>query len=193
MEDSPTPASSPEIPAQEPDRRKFVQKTACIALGGAATLGPVAAGVTVLLNPLFKESQAGLKVRITSLDALPTGGAPQLFKVSAERKDGWTRHPLTDIGSVFIQRIGEGTTPADFIAFNATCPHLGCAVEFLQDSNEFSCPCHLSTFATTGEIKNAGSPSPRGLDSLEITIKDTEVWITYLNFKANITEKIAIV
>ena len=83
MEDSPTPASSPEIPAQEPDRRKFVQKTACIALGGAATLGPVAAGVTVLLNPLFKESQAGLKVRITSLDALPTGGAPQLFKVSA--------------------------------------------------------------------------------------------------------------
>lgn len=197
MEDSPTPeadtpASPPEIAPSDPDRRDFMQKAACVALGGAATLGPVAAGVTVLLNPLFEESQAGLKVRITSLDALPIGGAPQLFKVSAERKDGWTRHPLTDIGSVFIQRIGEGTTSADFIAFNATCPHLGCAVEFLQGSGEFSCPCHLSTFATTGEIKNAGSPSPRGLDSLDVTVKGSEVWITYLNFKANIPEKIAI-
>ncbi|MFT5190177.1 MAG: menaquinol-cytochrome c reductase iron-sulfur subunit [Verrucomicrobiales bacterium] len=185
--------SSEHIPNEsdgpQPDRREFLQKAACVVLGGAATLVPVGAAVTVLVSPMFEKTEGGLKVRLTSLDALPAGGPPQLFKVVSERKDAWTRHDISEIGSVFVQRVGDGTAPEDFHVFSASCPHLGCAVEYLADQGNFSCPCHSSTFAASGEVLNPESPSPRGLDSLVAEVKEGDLWIEYVNFKANIKEK----
>lgn len=180
-------------PEPDPDRRDFMQKAACVALGGVATLVPAGVGVTVLVSPLFEEGAGGLWVRLTSVEGLQANGAPQLFKVMAERKDGWTRHPLTEVGSVFVQRTGEGTATEDFQVFNASCPHLGCAVEYLGEDDNYSCPCHSSTFALTGEVLNPDSPSPRGLDALQSEVRGGDLWVEYLNFKANIKEKQAIV
>ncbi len=192
MDTTPPPENVPETSESEPDRREFLQKAACVALGGAATLVPVGAGVTVLVSPVFEESAGGLLVRLTAVEALQPKGAPQLFKVVAERKDGWTRHPLTEIGSVFVQRVGEGEAVEDFQVFNASCPHLGCAVEYLAEEGNFSCPCHSSTFASTGEVLNPDSPSPRGLDSLRVEIREGDLWVEYLNFKANIKQKLPV-
>lgn len=193
--DTPPPetAVEPSSPPPEQDRRDFLQKAACVALGGAVTLVPAGVGITVVMSPLFEETSGGVKVRLTSADALPAGGEPQLFRVVAERKDGWTRHPLTGIGSVFVQRLTEGLASEDFRVFNASCPHLGCAVEFLSGDGNFSCPCHSSTFAQTGEVLNPDSPSPRGLDSLEVEVRDGELWVVYLNFKAGVKEKLPVV
>ena len=179
-------------PSTDDNRRDFIQKAACIGLGGLATLGPVAAGITVLLNPIFEKSGTGTLVRITTLENLPTGAAPQLFKVVAERKDGWTRHPQLPIGSLFLHRSGEGTAPEDFAAFNASCPHVGCAVDFVSEQDCFVCPCHDSQFAKTGEVSNAGSPARRGLDSLRVEVKGDEVWVEFQNFKADVAEKIPV-
>ncbi len=182
-------------PPEEPkdDRREFLQKAACVAIGGAATLVPAASAITVLVSPLFQESVGGLTVRLTSIDSMKVGGPPQLFKVVTERKDAWTKHTLSEVGSVFVQRTGPGKTPENFLVFNSTCPHLGCAVEFLDGAGSYSCPCHDSTFATTGEVLNQASPSPRGLDSLEVDIRGDELWVSYVNFKANVVEKLPIV
>ncbi len=191
MEPNPSEDASPPAEPVDAgsDRRDFMQKAACVVLGGVATAAPIAAGLNVVVSPLFEKTSGGLLVRITTLDSLPPDGPPQLFKVVTERKDAWTRHPLTEVGSVFIQRTGEGTAPEDFRVFNASCPHLGCAVEYLGESDNFSCPCHDSTFGLTGEVLNPNSPSPRGLDSLEIEVRENEVWVNYQNFKANIKEK----
>ncbi|MGY8691231.1 MAG: hypothetical protein ACKVHP_26260, partial [Verrucomicrobiales bacterium] len=58
--------SSEHIPNEsdgpQPDRREFLQKAACVVLGGAATLVPVGAAVTVLVSPMFEKTEGGLKV-----------------------------------------------------------------------------------------------------------------------------------
>ena len=190
----PEPLSHSEEPVDPgSDRRDFMQKAACVVLGGAVTAAPIAAGLRVVVSPLFEETSGGLLVRITTLDSLPPGGSPQLFKVVTERKDAWTRHTSSEVGSVFVQRTGPGKTAGDFLVFNSTCPHLGCAVEYMDGDGNYSCPCHDSTFATTGEVLNQSSPSPRGLDSLEVEIREDELWVTYVNFKANVAEKLPIV
>ena len=181
-----------ESPGTPPDRREFFKKGACLTVGGVVTLAPAVVGVRVLVDPLFEASGSGTMVRLTSLEALPEGGPPQLFKVAAERRDGWTRRPLLEMGSVFLQRTGPGARPGDFRAFNSTCPHLGCAVEYLEGDESFSCPCHQSTFALTGGVLNPESPSPRGLDSLRVEIRGGDLWVEYLNFKRNTREKLPI-
>lgn len=186
---SPALASAPA----EPDRRDFMQKAACVALGGVAALVPIGVGVTVVASPLFEETPGGVTVRLASADALEVGGAPQLFRVVAERQDAWTRHPSTGIGSVFVQRLAEELVPESFLAFNASCPHLGGAVEYLGEEGNYSCPYHNSTFADTGEVLNPDSPSPRGLDSLGVEIREGELWVAFVNFKANIKEKLPVV
>ena len=91
---------------------------------------------------------------------------------------------------MFLRRTKDGTVTA----LNAACPHAGCSVAFGGDNSEFICPCHDSSFAVDGEIANAGSPSPRGLDSLEVEVRnENEIWVKFQNFQAGHKEKIPVV
>lgn len=189
----PPPPPPPAIvheEAEEGGRRGFLKAAACCALGGIAVGGPVAAGTLVFIDPLFdSEGQGGAMVPVTSLDALKIGEEPKLFHIIAERKDAWTRHEKTPIGSVFIERQSEET----LVVFSSICPHLGCAVEFRGNTDAFYCPCHNSTFARDGEINDPGSPSARGLDTLEWEVREEgEVWVKFERFQTGKKEKIAI-
>ena len=181
---SPDPAS----PASPPDRREFLKGAACAALGACAIGVPIVAGVRVLVAPIGPHDGKGHVVKLTTLAALPAGAAPLLFQVFVERSDAWTRHPLTAIGAVFLQRTGERAVRA----FNASCPHLGCAVEWRTESKTYFCPCHTSAFSPDGGII-APSPAARGLDVLEIEVREDDgVWVRFQDFKAGIAQKIAV-
>jgi Rieske Fe-S protein len=107
--------------------------------------------------------------------------------VVTERKDAWTKFPADAIGAVFLRRVGD----QEVIAFHASCPHLGCAVEFRPERDAFYCPCHDSEFARTGEVRGK-SPSLRGLDTLQVEIRNgNEVWVYFENFKPGIAEKVS--
>jgi Rieske Fe-S protein len=173
-------------PAVEPDRREFLKRAAGAALGGCAVLGPAAAGTMVLLAPLRQKSAGGTLIKVAHLENLALGGPPQLFQVRAERTDAWTKHPVTGIGLVFLQRTGE----KEVRVLQAACPHLGCAVEFRSQTNGFFCPCHNSGFAMDGQINDPNSPSLRPMDSLGVEIRaEGEVWVRFQNFVAGIAEK----
>jgi len=179
--------SDPDSPPS-PDRRDFLKGAACVALGACAVGVPLAVGVRVLVSPIAVRRGDGYLVKLAKLSALPAGGAPLLFEVQVERTDAWTRHPLTAIGAVFLQRVGD----REVRAFNASCPHLGCAVEWHGDSKNFFCPCHASSFAVDGAVIPP-SPAARQLDVLDVEIReDDEVWVHFLNFKAGVAEKIAV-
>ena len=159
-----------------------------MALGACALAPAIAAGVRVFSAPLRAPGGEGYKVRLTTLRALPIGGAPLLFQVMVERSDAWTRHPLTAIGAVFLHRLDERNVRA----FTAACPHLGCAVEWRGDSKTFFCPCHTSSFAVDGAVIPP-SPAARAMDTLDVEIRgDGEVWVVFRNFKAGTSEKIAV-
>ena len=180
---------SPDVPsAASGDRREFLKSAACLALGGACVLAPLAAGVTVLLGPLSSAPPDGSWVNLTKIEALPIGAAPRLFQVFIERTDAWTRHPRSAVGAVFLERLDETTVRA----FQSACPHLGCAVEWRKEKKIFFCPCHNSAFTHDGEISGP-SPAARGLDTLAVEIRDEgEVWVKFQTFKAGVKERLPI-
>lgn len=184
------PLSSDEESPNDPERRQFLSKAVSFVFGGVVVAVPVGAGLATLLSPLGIKNSEKLKVRLASLDDLPADGTPKLFQVVAERKDAWTKYPNKPIGSVFLRRKSEN----EVVAFNSSCPHAGCSVDLSKDGGEFNCPCHASTFDIEGGIVGK-SVSPRGLDELEVDkelLKQGQVWITFVNFKAGVTEKIEV-
>jgi menaquinol-cytochrome c reductase iron-sulfur subunit len=165
-----------------------MKSAACVALGGACVAAPIAAGVVVLLGPLRKPAPDGSWVNLTKLGQLPAGGAPRLFQVFVERSDAWTKHARSAAGSVFLERTGE----REVRAFNASCPHLGCSVDWRGEMKKYYCPCHDSSFTKDGEIIQP-SPAARPMDTLHVEIRgQDEVWVRFQDFKAGTKEKIAV-
>jgi Rieske Fe-S protein len=68
---------------------------------------------------------------------------------------------------VYVRYEGRDESGADetkgykFLVFAANCAHLGCPVEWFQESGLFMCPCHGGVYYANGE--RASGPPPRGL------------------------------
>lgn len=179
----------PHEPSPRPARRDFLKKAAAVIVGALAGMVPVLTGWTVFLDPLRRKSEAGAAVRVTSLSALPEDGLPRRFAVVASHRDAWNRMPQVPVGAVYLRRAGGGRVQA----FNVICPHAGCFVDFNPSAKAYHCPCHNSSFALDGSIADPKSPSPRGLDELEVEIRnENEVWVKFRNFRAGHKEKVAV-
>jgi len=176
--------------ANPPVGRRAFLKTWFIA-GISALLGlvPFGAGLAFYLDPLRRKSSQKSLVRVSTLDAVPEDGLPRKFAVLASRSDAWNKFQQSPIGAVYLRRTSEGKIEA----FNVVCPHAGCFVDFNAKEGYYRCPCHDSTFALTGKINKASSPAPRGLDSLDVEIRNkNEVWVKFQNFEAGHAEKIPV-
>lgn len=171
-----------------PDRRGFFKKLAANVIGAVVTVVPLAAGLALWLDPARRKAGAGGQlVRVASLNALPDDGMPRKFAVVASRVDAWNRSPETTIGAVYLRR-EKGGKPR---AFNVVCPHAGCFVDYAAAKGSYLCPCHNSTFALDGKVNDPKSPSPRGLDELEVEVRDdSEVWVKFQNYRAGTSQKI---
>jgi Rieske Fe-S protein len=181
----------------QPERRSFLTKLSAISVGTIVAVFPFAAGWGVATSPLHREnddanddsSDDGF-VRVCPLDSVPTDGTPQSFVVIADVVDAWTRAVNQRIGEVYLTRSDVDGKP-NVTAFTATCPHLGCAVEFDSAEDRYECPCHASAFAKDG--KRIFGPSLRGLDQLAVRIKENggapEVEVRYERFRTGIAER----
>jgi nitrite reductase/ring-hydroxylating ferredoxin subunit len=191
---------SPPSPNDPAARRPFLIRLAAIVCGAIVALFPFAAGYGVLMNPLRRregssgggEGDGAKFYRIGPLDLLPDDGVPRPFPVISEVvDDAWTRSVNQRVGLVFISRTTTADGAPQLTAFSATCPHLGCAVEFNEGKKEFECPCHASAFAKDG-AKLFG-PSLRGLDLLpakpETTDGQTDIYVAYEKFQTGIAER----
>jgi menaquinol-cytochrome c reductase iron-sulfur subunit len=175
--------------AQDPARRDFLKKACAAGIGGAIVLVPAGAGLAVLLDPLRHKASGGERIFVTSLDSLPPNGLPQKFPILASRIDAWNKLPNAPVGAVYLRRTGENSVEA----LNVVCPHAGCFVDFRQDKKDYFCPCHNSSFSLDGKIADPKSPAPRGLDSLEVEIRNgKEVWVSFRNFQTGHSEKIPV-
>jgi len=80
--------------------------------------------------------------------------------------DAWTTYKDVPVGAVYLTRKGD-----EVVAFNLKCPHLGCAIDFRKQSNDYFCPCHNSSFALDGSVTTENSPSPRPMDTMETKVE----------------------
>ena len=170
-------------------RRDFLKKIAASLISGLLGLVPLAAGLTVFLDPLRRKSAANGAVRVTTLEALPNDGVPRKFPVLATRVDAWNTFNQVAIGAVYLLRTADN----QLRAFNVVCPHAGCFVDYLADKGHYLCPCHNSTFTVAGKVEDPASPAPRGLDALQVEVRgEKEVWVRFQNFQAGTAEKIVV-
>ncbi len=170
-------------------RRGLIKGILAAAIGGFVAIFPFVPGLLVITSPLRKKRRVGGQmIRITTLGALAGSKQPRRFQVIASRRDAWNKYPPEPIAGVYLAPQGDGKPPR---AFSVTCPHLGCAVDFNADTDEYQCPCHTSAFATDGETLYG--PSPRGLDELAVEIRgEDEVWIDYKRFEVGKSKRIEI-
>jgi len=174
-------------PCPTAGRRDFMKKFLAAFIGAIVGLVPAVAGLAVFLDPLRRKSSKNGAVRVTSLEALPSDGKPYKFPVLATRIDAWNKFRQVPIGAVYLRRMNDGQVQA----LNVVCPHAGCFVDFLPERGKYLCPCHNSTFTIAGKIDDPASPAARGLDSLEVEIRNQrEVWVKFQNFEAGSAEKI---
>ena len=73
-------------------------------------------------------------------------------------------------GRFYLVRNADG-----LLALWQKCTHLGCAVPWAQNEDQFHCPCHGSLFTPEGVV--TGGPAPRPMDIFPIEIRDGEVWV----------------
>jgi menaquinol-cytochrome c reductase iron-sulfur subunit len=169
-------------------RRGFIKELLSGVIGGLITLVPFAAGLAVYLDPLRRKSSGKGSVRVASLEALPADGIPRKFPVLATRVDAWNKFRDVPIGAVYLRRTGN-----QIEALNVVCPHAGCFVDFVPESGRYHCPCHNSSFTVAGKIYDPSSPSPRGLDSLGVQVRDgKDIWVDFRNFQAGRKEKVPV-
>ncbi len=172
---------------QSPERRGFLKEALSVVIGGIISLVPVAAGVTVFFDPLRRNKNSGTgAIRVATMSALQNVGVPQKFPVISSRVDAWNKYPQTPIGAVYLMKTDAKTVKA----FNVVCPHAGCFVDYNADRSAYLCPCHNSSFALDGSIRDPKSPSPRGMDELKVEIRNEEIFVHFQNFRAGTAERI---
>jgi len=174
-----------EINQTPPDRRNFVSKAAAVIIGGLITVVAPVAGLLTFLDPLRRKSDARGMVRVTSLAALPETGEPRKFPVLDTLIDAWNKTENVPVGSVYVQKTGENTVRV----LSSVCPHLGCSVGYNATAHGYFCPCHKSSFAVDGRVKDPKSPSPRAMDELDAEVRNGEVWVKYQNFRKGSPDK----
>lgn len=172
-------------------RRNFLVKFAAAAISGLVAIVPAVFAGGFFLTPLLKKKgKAGESDGFTpvgSVSNLVAGGPPRAFKVTGRKQDAWTTYDETAIGAVFIKMSEAG----ELTAFNASCPHLGCSVNYKADKHEFLCPCHDSAFTLNGERSN--EIPPRNMDSLQVEIRnDNEIWVKFESFRAGTSAKVPV-
>jgi len=187
-------------------RRRTLLKIISGCLGSICAAIVGLPGISFVFEALRKNGASGeLTRRVARLKDLPVGKAVAVPIIGA-RQDAWTVHPGEVLGRVWLVRQNseakEGDQPkSEIVAFSATCPHLGCAVQHDAKENRFLCPCHRAIFGLDGERITAKkgdqqNPSPRAMDLLSsrlVTDEATqEVWVevTYQKFEQGLTKKV---
>ncbi|HYO82084.1 MAG TPA: ubiquinol-cytochrome c reductase iron-sulfur subunit [Bryobacteraceae bacterium] len=107
-------------------------------------------------------------VDAADLSKLPVG-VPEEVVFRRNRVDGWK--VVTEKNTAWVLKKSE----KEVIAFAPQCTHLGCAYHWVEQTKEFLCPCHTSTFSPDGQVLTG--PAPRALDRYDIRVKGGRLMI----------------
>lgn len=181
--------------------RRFFLALLTRLLGLATAVAVAVPGLRLLADPLRKRGGATQRFRIAKLDDLPVG-TPVRLAIRGKKVDAWKVHPEQVLGYVWVLRPSEGEADKGLLVFSATCPHLGCVVDFRSEKHRFYCPCHGAVFEPDGtpvpssELRYA-NPAPRSLDPLPYELvrdEDGTAWVEveYVRFELNTPERRAV-
>lgn len=138
------------------------------AIGGFITVAIAFPAIAYILAPALKRDETEEWIRLGTASKVELG-TPTLFKATIERQTGWivnetelTFYVLTDNGR-------------DYVAMSNTCTHLGCRVRWIEDQQQFFCPCHNAAFDKEGEVLSG--PPPRPLDRYTVKVEGDQLYV----------------
>jgi len=150
-------------------RRDFIKATTGV-VGGiiGAVLGIPAIGY--LIAPALREEKEGAPVAIGKLEDIPVGQFHP-FSFTITKVNGWER-TANNYGGYILRR-SEALN--DILVLSSRCTHLSCTVNWNEETQKFTCPCHDASFSAEGKVLDGPPPEPLG--HFEYTV-DTEGIIT---------------
>ena len=131
------------------------------AIGAALSLP---AAVYLLFPPKARKENEW--VEAGNLAQLPMK-TPEEVVFRRTRVDGWKI--ISEKATAWMIKVSEN----EVVALAPQCTHLGCAYHWVEQKQEFLCPCHTSTFSLDGRVLTG--PAPRALDRYEVRISDQKV------------------
>ncbi len=131
------------------DRRAFLLR---VGVGALASSLPVAIAActpdttqpTAQQPTAPKPSTAGAYTAVGTLQDLDKNGFIQDKKFAA--------------GPLLVVR--DPSDKTKLVAFNATCTHKGCVVDWSDQSKGFLCPCHATEFKADGSVAKGPATQP---------------------------------
>ncbi len=156
-------------------RRDFI-KAATAAVGGVVGVALGLPAIVYLVDPALQSGAKEGWVPILKVADVPVGKIVP-FSFTRVQVNGWER-TSTNFGG-FVLRKSED--PGDMILMNSRCTHLGCTVNWKEDTQVFICPCHDAAFGREGEVLDG--PPPRPLDRFE-EFRVTDDGVIEIFFKA---------
>ena len=162
---------SPLHPEHHPDPEAPTRRKVMAGLIGIINAGLAAAiavpAVAFLLDPLRQKRSPGQWVPVLDESALADGETKYVtFELLVD--DGY----MTSVrnASVYICRKGRRLT-----AYDPSCPHLGCHVEYKKRKDRYICPCHGGVFDSDGE--RVSGPPPRGLTKVPLKTEAGRIFV----------------
>ena len=139
-----------------------------LGIGGVLALGMFIPGVAYIVGPVLKEQDTEEWIRIGPTSKVEIG-TPTLFSTEVERQTGWIKNSQTLTIYIYTEN------GRDYIAMSNICTHLGCRVRWIDDTQEFFCPCHNGVFDKQGVV--VSGPPPRPLDRYEVKVEEDQIYI----------------
>lgn len=166
--------------AAEMSRRSLFAYFAGAFAGLAATVigAPM---LRYILYPVQTVSAAGKWTEVGDVTEFEKIDGPISRNIALTQRDGWRE--VVTAQPVFITRTGEGQLKV----LSPICPHLGCSVAWRAKENKFICPCHGGQFDSEG--KRLSGPPPRGLDTLDVQVKDGKLEVQFQYFRSNVADR----
>jgi menaquinol-cytochrome c reductase iron-sulfur subunit len=161
-------------------RRSFLASL----LGAGAGLIATIIGMPMfryILYPVQAVSRKDKWTEIGDVSEFDNLNVPVTKTISLVQRDGWRE--VVSNQSVFVSRSGNGMLQV----LSPICPHLGCSVAWHENQNKFVCPCHGGQFGPDG--KRLSGPPPRGLDALDVQIKDGKLQVQFAYFRSNVPDR----
>ncbi|HYX51447.1 MAG TPA: TQO small subunit DoxD, partial [Ktedonobacteraceae bacterium] len=171
------------IRRSQENRRNFLWG---LAVGGLGMLGITVAGRAVLSHSFGGDDSTSTVTQnpssVSGTQSTPaTGttttanGATEIAKVSAVQPNSAVTFTIPSNGDPGVLiRLSNGK----FVAFDATCTHAGCPVQYDPSSQHLLCPCHGAEFDPSHAASVVQGPTNTPLTSVPINVNNSTGAIT---------------
>jgi len=145
-------ASAIEVPTGSQVTRRRLLDTFAVGLSAAAL------GSGALLGALYATPP---HERASGPDEMDVGSVAEI-RAEGSRAFRFGREPCVVVAA-----------GGAFHALSTVCPHLGCIVRWVPESQHLACPCHRASFDLEGNVREG--PPPRPLTAYAVTVHGERV------------------